>query len=149
MQPQIILYWPAIIVATIAAFCWGGLWYGPLFGKAWGKAMGMDMNQKPDPKVMRRAFALQACGLFLTSYVMTHTGQIWRPSVWGAGIDMSDSAYGFFNAFFVWLGFYIPQQFSKVGWEGRSWKVFFINAGHDLTNLMIISQILAHWRLTT
>src|SRR4051812_41542223 len=116
MQPNIVLNWPAIIVATLAAFFFGGLWYGPLCGKTWGKLMGMKMDKKPDTKVMRRAFALQFIGLFLTSFVLTHGLNAWRPSAWGVGADHPDYVYGFFAGLFTWIGYYIPMQLSKVAW---------------------------------
>jgi len=145
-QPQLTFNWLAIIVAVIAAFIFGFLWYGPLFGKAWAKAMGMKMNSKPDPKKIIPAFAFQIVGTFLTTYVLAHSVQVWRPSIWGVGNDSPSAVYGFMAGFFTWIGFYVPMQFSKVNWEGKPWKLFFINAGQDLLTLQIISQILANWR---
>lgn len=146
-EPNLILNWPAIVAAIAANFFFGFLWYGPLFGKAWAKRMGMNFDQKPDPKVMRRAFTLQLVGIFLTTYVLAHSGQIWRASVWGLGADDGpDYLYGFFCGFFTWIGFYVPLQLGKVSWESRPWSLFFINAGHDFISLQIACQILAHWR---
>jgi hypothetical protein len=146
-EPHLIINWAAIGVSIVAAFIFGGLWYGPILGKTWAKEMGFDMSKKPDAKFMRRAFTLQLIGTFLTTYVLAHVGQVWRPSVWGVGEDMgSPLMWAFWSAFFTWIGFYIPLQFSKVSWEMKSWKLFFINAGHDIINLMIISTILSYWR---
>lgn len=135
-----------MVAATLAAFVIGGLWYGPLFGKPWAAAMGWKPGDKPDAKVMKRAFLLQIIGLALVVYVLAHTVQVWRPSVWGVGADGPDYLYGIYCGFFTWIGFYVPLQLNKVGWEGRPWKLFFINAGHDFVNLQVISQILASWR---
>lgn len=145
-EPMILLNWPAIITAVIAAFIVGFLWYGPLFSKPWAKEMKMKMDKRPDPKVMTRALLLQLLGLFLTTFVLAHFQQSWRPSIWGLDGDGPNSNYGFFAGFFAWIGFYVPMQFGKVSWEGRSWKLFAINAGHDFVVLQVISQILAHWR---
>lgn len=146
-HPNLIINYGAIVAAVVAAFFFGYLWYGPLFGKTWGKAMGMNMSKKPDSKVMFKAMGLQVIGLFLIAYVVAHAGQVWRPSVWGVGPDEgSNFMWGFMNAFFTWLGFFIPQQLGKVAWEMRPWKVFFINTAHDFFNLLIISVILASWR---
>lgn len=146
MHPNLALNYPAMAVAFVAAFVFGGLWYGPIAGKPWGKAMGMDMSKKPSSKVMKRAFAIQIVGTCLVVYVLAHCNQVWRPSVWGVGQDQPGYIYGFFGAFFTWLGFYVPIQMNKVAWEMRPWKVFFINTAHDFLNLQIISQILANWR---
>ncbi len=145
-MPNIVINWSAIAVACLAAFIFGGIWYTPLFGATWAKLMGMDMTKKPEKGVMVRAFTLQIIGIFLTTYVMAHTVQVWQPSVWNAGPDMPKSMNGFYGGLFTWVGFYVPMQFGKVGWEGKPWKLFFINAGHDFINLQIIAQILAHWR---
>lgn len=145
-HPHLMLNGFAIAVAMVAAFFFGFLWYGPLFGKTWAKLMKMNADCKPDPKVMARCLSLQVVGLFLTTYVLAHSVQVWRPSVWGVGPDDSNAMYGFFCGFFTWIGFYIPQQLGKVSWEGRPWKLFLLNTAHDFVNLQLISQILAHWR---
>jgi hypothetical protein len=144
--PFVILNWPAIMIATLAAFIFGGVWYGPLFGLKWAKEIGMPTDKKPDKKVMQRAMIFQFLGLLLTSFVLAHSSLIWRPSVWGVGSDSPDYVYGFFAAFFTWVGFYIPMQLGKVSWEQKSWNLFAINAGHDFITLQIISMILAYWR---
>lgn len=145
-QPALVINWIAILVATATAFMIGGLWYSLLFVKPWAKEMGMKMDKKPSAKAMRKAFALQASGLFLTSYVIAHTVQVWRPSVWGVGMEAPGWQYGLMCAFFTWIGFYVPMQFGKIAWEMRSWKLFAINSGHDFVVLLAISEILACWR---
>lgn len=146
-QPNLILNWPAMFASLVACFFFGFAWYGPIWGKTWAGLMGMDFSKKPDMSQMRKSLAIQVFGLFLTIYVMAHTGQVWRPSVWGVGPDQGPAfMWGFMSGIFTWLGFYVPLQLNKVAWEGRSWKLFIINTGHDFINLQIIAQILAHWR---
>lgn len=147
VQPNLIINFFAIGTCVIAGMIFGFLWYGPIFGKIWARGMGMPADFKPDSKTMARAMLLQVVGLFLISYVLAHSGQVWRPSVWGVGTDEgSNLMWAFMSTFFTWIGFYIPMQFSKVAWENRPWKVFFINAGHDFILLFIFSTILAYWR---
>jgi len=33
-----------------------------------------------------------------------------------------------------------------VAWEGRSWKLFGINAGYHLASLLAAAMILSYWR---
>jgi hypothetical protein len=146
MQPQLVLNIPAVLVAALAAFFFGWIWYGPLFGKTWAKAMGMKMDKKPDPSVMMRGMVLQIISLLLMSYVLAHSVQVWRPSVWNAGQDQANHVYGLMGGFFTWLGFFVPMQLHKVAWENKSWKLFLINIGHDFIALQILGQILAAWR---
>jgi hypothetical protein len=144
MQPHIVISWTSLLLSIVAAFFFGYLWYGPLFGKPWAKAMGISMTRKPKRSEMTRGFALQIVGLFLTAYVLAHSEQVWRASSWGfQGKDLPNSAYAFYAGVFTWLGFYVPQQFSKVAWENRPWKLFFINTAYEFLNLQLIAQILA------
>ncbi len=146
MQPDIHLNYWAILVAVAASIVLGFLWYGPILGKAWMKEMGISPDQKPDPKVMRRGMILMVIGSFLTAYVLAHTGEVWRPSVWKAGADAPAAVYGFFNGFFIWIGFYVPLLLGAVAWENRSWKLFGINAAYSFVMLQAVAMILAFWR---
>lgn len=145
--PQITINYLAIVLALVVAFVWSGLYYGPLMGKRWAKEMNMDFTKKPDKKVMQKAFALNIIATFLVCYVLAHYNQVWRPSVWGhIGTDGPSWSYGFWGAFFTWIGFFVPMQMNKVAWEMRSWRLLVINVVHDFIQLQIISQILAHLR---
>ena len=134
-QPTLLINWYAIWAAVIATLAFGLLWYGPLFGKAWDKGMGFTKKKKY-PKEMPKIIALQILGLFLTTYVLAHTGQIWRPTVWGVGPDeLTNSMYGFSCGAFTWLGFYLPKELEEVIWGKRNWTVFFINLGYSFFQL--------------
>jgi hypothetical protein len=113
----------------------------------WMSAMGMKPEDcKPDKSKMMKGLVLTVIGTFLTTFVLAHSTQVWRGSVWNVGSDGPGYIYGFYGGFFTWLGFYVPMQFSKVSWEGRSWKLFALNAAHDFVNLQLIAQILSNWR---
>src|SRR3954470_21766025 len=115
MQPHITLNWWAILTAIVVAFFFGFAWYGPIFGKTWAKMMGMNCEQKPDMAVMRKALVIQIVGLFLITFCLDHTLQVWHPSVWGVGPDGgADWQFGFMGGFFTWLGFFVPLQLNKV-----------------------------------
>ena len=85
-------------------------------------------------------------GTLLTAFVMAHEVQVWRPSSWNAGLDASPAVYGFFAAFFVWLGFIVPVLLNGVAYERKSWKVFAIHAAYQLLSLLAMSMILSFWR---
>ena len=146
MYPSIHVNYLAVVGAVVASFIFGWLWYGPLFGKKWAGLMNMPMDQKPDPKVMMRGMGLMVLGTFLTTWVLLHASDVWRPSVWATGTDAPAYHYGFFSGFFTWLGFYVPMLLGAVAWEGRSWSLFGLNGAYHFFNLQLIAMILAYWR---
>jgi hypothetical protein len=89
---------------------------------------------------------LMVIGSFLTAFVLAHSAEVWRSSVWKTGTDQPAYVYGFFSAFFTWIGFYVPMLFSSVAWEGKSWKLFGINAAYHFLALQMAGAILAYWR---
>src|SRR6185436_14843632 len=108
-EPNIVINWAAIAACVVAGMVFGFLWYGPIWGKTWGRLMGFPADFKPTPGHMKKALVLQALSLFLIAYVLAHSGQIWRPSVWGfQGDEGPDFMWGFMSAFFTWLGFFLP-----------------------------------------
>ncbi len=147
MHPQIALNAKAVALAVIVSFMFGWLWYGPLFGKSWAKLQGIKYTNKVATKDMMKGMGLGLLGSFLTAYVMTFSTNVWRASVCsGHGADMEWWRYGFYGGMFVWLGFTIPILFSSIAWEGKSWKLFAINASYHFLNLQIISMIVAGMR---
>ncbi len=133
-----------IVVAVVVSFVFGWLWYGPLFGKAWAKEIGMSMDQKPPAGVMIRGMILMLIGCVLTAYVLASDGMAWR-MVPGRG-DQSVVEFGFLGGIFTWFGFYLPQHLSRLAWENKSMKLFWINAFHSFIMLQIVAMIVAHWQ---
>ncbi len=145
MLPVIPLNYLAMGVGVVANVIIGFLWFGPLFGKPWAKEMGLDMSQKPDNKQMFKSLGLMIIGTFLTAFVLSHSLFVWKPSSWNLPGDGPAWMYGAYAAFYTWLGFYVPLLFGSIAWEGKSWKLFFINAGYNLVSLFAIGFILAVW----
>jgi hypothetical protein len=143
-------YW-AVLVSMAVYLLLGWLWYSPrLFGNIWLKEMHYSGGEKPGRKEMVRSMILALVGCFLTSLVLTHSIQVWRPSVWWGINGIPDSPsylFGLTSAFFIWIGYYLPVFLNNVAFEKSSWKLFGINAGYHLVGLQVIGQILANWWL--
>jgi hypothetical protein len=146
MHPDIHLNWIAIAVSVVVSFAVGGLWYGPLFGAAWRKEMGVPADAKPMGGAMGKSLGINIVGTFLTAFVLAHEVAVWRPSVWHAGADSAPAVYGFFAGFFTWLGFAVPVLLNGVSFEGKSGKLFAINAAFLFVSFEIIAMILSFWR---
>jgi hypothetical protein len=146
MQPIIQLNGLALAAAVVASFALGHLWYGPLFGKTWAGAMGFDTTAKVSGAETARALLLSLFGTALMAYVLAHEVVVWRPSTWNAGADAAPAVYGFFAAFFIWLGFIVPIYLNWVAFERKSWKVFGIGVGYQFVSLLVMAMILSFWR---
>jgi hypothetical protein len=130
----------AILVATIVNFFIGFIWYTPLFGKVWAKEMGFNTGTKPTSAQMTRGLALGVIGSFLLAYVFAHNNAAWS---FVPGMDQMPAVGTILNsAIFTWLGFYVPVDLNSVAWEGKSWKLFFINTGYHLTILLAAATVL-------
>ncbi|MBK5284960.1 MAG: DUF1761 domain-containing protein [Bacteroidia bacterium] len=135
----------AVLIAVAACFVFGFIWYTPLFGKAWAKEMGMNTDQKPPASALVKGMIFMLIGNFLMAYVFAHNMAVWNPLTWGQpAAAMSTMETACMAAFFTWLGFYVPGELGRVAWEGKSWKLFAINSGHNLLSLFIAALILAN-----
>jgi len=131
----------AIIVAALANFFIGFLWYSVLFGKAWAKEMNMSMDARPAAGVMVKSLIMNLIGCFLLAYVFAHNTAAWS---FVPGIDQMSPTVQIANAaVFTWLGFFVPVSINTVAWEGKSWKLFFINTSYHLM-MVLVSAIILH-----
>lgn len=148
------LNWPAVGASVLANMVVGFVWYGPLFGKAWAKELGLDMSKKPPAKEMYRAMGIMLIGTFLLAYCLAYNVEAWR-TVMGVTIASGQAPgmqasqipmiLAINSAVWTTIGYFVPMILNQVAFEGRSWKLFFINAGYYLTSLAIMSTILAYW----
>jgi hypothetical protein len=141
MQFQI--NYAAVLVAMVANFILAFLWYTPLFGKTWAREMRIDTSGNPTGGQMAKGLIITLTGNFLMVYVFAHNMEAWTfvPDM----SDASASSTILSSAIFTWLGFFVPVDINAVAWEGKSWKLFFINAGYHLISLLIAATILTIW----
>jgi len=117
--------WLALIAAGVASMIVGYIWYGPLFGKAWMKLS--SKKEMTDKSEMPKIYAILFAASLVTAYVL---------SVLGGGMQ---------TAFWVWLGFQATLLLHSVLFEGKSWNLYFLNAGHQLVSLMSMSWVLSYF----
>jgi hypothetical protein len=146
MEPNIQIHMTAILVAVVANFIFGAIWYMPLFGKAWAIEMKMDMSgPKPPASAMIKGMSIMVIGNFLMAWVFAHNIAVWNPVTWGQPASaMTSMQIACAASIFTWIGFYLPQDLSKIAWEGSSWKLFFINTAYHYLSLFIAAMILVN-----
>lgn len=116
--------WISIIAMAVVSMMVGYIWYGPLFGKIWMKLSGK--KEMGDKSQMPKTYAITFVASIVTAYVL---------SVFGASLN---------TAFWIWLGFQATLLLNTVLFEGKSWNLFYLNAGHQLVSLLAMSWVLSY-----
>lgn len=131
--------WLAVIVCVVVAMVSGAVWYHPaVFFKTWWQGIGKDDSDQADPNPMLYIFTIiaafvQAVAVALMLNVMDVMGS----NSIGAGL---------LTGFMLWLGFVAPTNLVNKLFAGHGFKVWAIEAGNHLVNLLLFGAILAVWR---
>jgi hypothetical protein len=129
------LNYVAVVVAAAAAFLIGGMWYSPiLFYKIWVKETGLT-----DDALRKRNMAVTFGVSFLLALVISFNLAAFlgeqRDLAWGmtagalAGIGWVATAFGITYLF-----------------EGRSFRLFLVNAGYHAVTFIVMGGILGAWK---
>lgn len=132
----------AILVSAVAGVAIGFMWYGPVFGAWWVKEMGWSQAdmEAAKKKGMAKQYILTILGSLAMAFVLAHN------VVFGSEyLNMFGLSAGLQAAFWNWLGFVVPVTLSSVLWEGKSWKLWFLNVGYYLVTLLAMGAILSMW----
>ena len=133
-------YW-AILAGAVSNMIIGSLWYSPmLLGNMWIQAMGWSpevMEQKKRDTNMWKSYGGMFVGALVMAYVLAHF-------VWYMNVRTFGDAFAL--AFWLWLGFIATVNVGGVLFEGRPWKLFWINAGYNLVSLVVMAVILGLWK---
>lgn len=133
----------AVLVAAVVSMVLGGIWYGPIFGKIWTELSGFTKEKMDEARArgMGKSYAGAFIGSLLMSYVLAHAIVFA-----GAYMKMRGIGAGLMSGFWNWVGFIAPVTLGTVLWEGKPWKLWFINNGYNLLSLLIMGIILSLWR---
>jgi len=134
----------AVLACGVLSMILGSIWYGPLFGNAWMKLAGIKKPEKITleiKKMMIRSYGL----MFLVSLIMVFVVSN-ELQFAGLAIENVGLIPVVIFACFQWLGFVVPSTIGSVLWEGRSWKLWFLNAGYTLVQLCLIAAVLSIWK---
>lgn len=136
---QVPVNYLAIVVAAVVSMIFGALWFGPLFGKTWMKLSGLSSMGRPGK--MTQAYVV----LFLSTLVMSFV--LANALIFASAYTkIGGVSAGLMSGFFNWLGFIAPVTLGTVLWEGKSWKLWFLNNGYQLISLLLMGVILALWK---
>ena len=133
----------AVCVAAVASMIIGFLWYGPVFGKQWMALSGMTEEKIASAKAegMGKKYFITFLGSLMMSYVLAHA-IIFA----GAYLQVEGVPAGLMAGMWNWLGFVAPVTLGTVLWDGKPWKLWFLNNGHYLVSLAVMGIILSLWK---
>lgn len=128
----------AVLGAGISSVVIGALWYGPLFQKPWMNMVGLTPESMKSMALspltaMIGGFAIS----LLMAYVLSYT-VVFVESYTGTVGALSGAEVGFW----AWLGFLVPATSGVYLWEGKSFKLWILNAGYYLVSLLLMGAIL-------
>lgn len=143
-MPEITVNYLAVLGAAVANMVVGMLWYGPLFGKKWRELMGFTNESM---KKMKMTPMQVMVGGFITAFIMAfilaHDAYVWGVFY---GTSVAPVTFALQLAFWIWLGYVATTQAGSVLWEGKSWKLFFLNAANTLISLVAMALVLTFWK---
>jgi hypothetical protein len=123
----------AVLVCTVIAMAVGALWYSPvLFGNKWMEMTGIQ----PDQTKATKGYIAAALLNLLMVYTLAHFVQY---------VGSTNPVDGAITGLWVWIGFVATTTAINYTFEHRPAKIFWINAGMSLVNLIIAGAILATW----
>lgn len=130
----------AVLLSGISAMVIGGFWYSPMaFGKKWAELTGMTAEKMAEAKAkgMAKSYAINFVAALIMAYVLAHFVEYLHTYTTGVALQL---------AFWAWLGFQTTIGIGQVLWEGKTWKLYFINCAYQFVSLSVMALILAYWR---
>jgi hypothetical protein len=127
--------WIPIICAAAAYWIVGGIWYMALFGKMWAAGIeqhGVKLERSGMPAKMIGNFLCNLVAAVIMSRLIARTG-------------ITDLAHGLKLGAGVGLGFSATALTIQYLWESKPFKVWLIDASHNVVGCVVIGGILAVW----
>jgi hypothetical protein len=127
----------AVVVAAILNMVVGAVWYGPImFAKQW-----MEINNiKPEDMQNVNPLPMYAQSVIVTivSYFVLALAIAVTNTVSMTG--------GMSLAFWLWLGFIVPVQYTANLFSSKKITAFFLDTGYQLITMLIAGGLIAVWR---
>src|SRR5207302_11072327 len=116
-------YW-AVLVAAAVNMAVGMAWYSTsVYGRQWARLVGKKME---DMRGGGPGYWIAALGALVQAYILAHFVDYAGATTVGDGLV---------TGFWLWLGLVAVTLAVGTVFEGRSWKLWQINAGYFLVVL--------------
>lgn len=138
-----VVNWLAVIVCVLVSMVSGTIWYNPrTFFPVWWKGIGKGDSQPGIQGNMGMTWALTV----LSSFVQATAMAFMVNAMGGLMSTGVTAASGAGTGFMLWLGFIAPTYLVNKLFAGHGFKVWAIETGNHLVNLLLFGAILGAWR---
>jgi sterol desaturase/sphingolipid hydroxylase (fatty acid hydroxylase superfamily) len=128
----------AVLVAAVVSFAVGGLWFSPLlFGRAWMTELNFRREDLQQRKGMGWMYARSFAYSAITALVLALFLEVTNAAGAVAGVKLGALAAG---------GFVATSLATNYLFEGRSFRLFLVNAGHHVAAFVAMGAVLGAWR---
>jgi hypothetical protein len=134
------LNWWAILVCVLVSMISGSLWYNPkTFFPTWWKVVGKE-GKAPGMQNMTMTWILTVLASFVEAVAMA-----FMVNSMGSLMGGPSGATGASIGFMLWLGFIAPTYLVNKLFAGHGLKIWAIETGNHLVNLLLFGAILGAW----
>lgn len=134
-MPEVSINYLAVLVGAIVSMVIGAVWYSmPVFGKLWMQEIGKKMDDLKGGA--KTGYIVAFVSALVMSYILAHF------------VDYTGATTvttGAITGFWIWFGFVATVGAAKTVFTGKSFKLFAIDYGYHLVELVVMGMILAVW----
>lgn len=137
------LNWLAVLVCIILSMVTGSLWYNPkTFFPIWWKGIGKTDKDTPGGGSMALTWFLTIAASVVEVIALAFMIPIWAGLMTGGVNALTGLGVGWM----IWFGFIAPTSLVNKLFAGHGLKIWAIEAGHHLLNLLLFGAILGAWQ---
>ena len=134
-MPEVDINLLAVLVAAVINMAVGMVWYSPvLFGSVWLAEIGKKPEEIGDGKT---GYVIATFSAIIMAYVLAHFVQY---------VGATSLVQGVQTGLWAGLGFVATTFATEHVFNGKTLKLYFINAGYHVVSLVLMGGLLAVWQ---
>lgn len=135
--------WIAVVVCVLVSMISGSLWYNPkTFFPIWWRGIGKTEKDAPGTSNMNVTWGLTLLSSFVQAVAMAFMVSAMGGLMTGGVNALTGAGTGFM----LWLGFIAPTYLVNKLFAGHGLKIWAIEVGNHLVNLVLFGVILGAWQ---
>ena len=133
--------WLAVLVCTLLCMVTGSIWYNPkTFFPMWWKVVGNGTDDPGMKTNMTMTWILTVLSSIVQAIFMAFI-----VSIWGSKTGGATALSGLTIGLVLWVGLIAPMYLVNKLFAGHGLKIWAIETGNHLVNLLLFGAILGAW----